>query len=185
MGRVRKVLYALAIVDALVGLGIFMLLDGDRQVLAWWLLLNVVAIVLVVSARAVLLRRRKTQRVGTGRQARSYALRLTTRNGEVVKSGGEKMIADYLYSRNIRYEYEKSAISAITDRRISRPDFYLPDYDVYVEYWGMVNAEDDDTRREYVKGMKWKMAEYHKNGIRVLSVYPEQLSDLDSVFKKL
>jgi hypothetical protein len=184
MGRVRKVLYALAIVDALAGLGIFMLLDGDRQVLAWWLLLNLVAIVLALAARAALSRRRKARRAGTGRQAKSYALRLTTQNGEVVKSGGEKMIADYLYGRNIRYEYEKPAVSS-TERRISRPDFYLPDYDTYVEYWGMVNAQDDDTRQEYVKGMEWKLAEYRKNGIKVVSVYPEDLDDLDLVFKKL
>lgn len=46
-----------------------------------------------------------------------------------------------MHAHNIKYEYEKPAKDSF-NRRISRPDFYLPEYDVYVEYWGMVDAED-------------------------------------------
>ncbi len=71
-----------------------------------------------------------------------------------------------------------------TNRRISRPDFYLSEHDVYVEYWGMVNTKDHRSRQEYIKGMEWKMARYHENGIRFISIYPEDLGKLDTVFQQ-
>lgn len=61
-----------------------------------------------------------------------------TLRGEWVKSQGEKLIADYFYSNRIKYVYEdraKTTKSALV-RGISKPDFYLPDHEVYVEYWG-------------------------------------------------
>jgi DNA helicase-4 len=89
-----------------------------------------------------------------------------------------------LQKNNIRYEYEKSATEISSNRRISRPDFFLSDHDVYVEYWGMVNTEHDHTRQEYIKGMEWKISKYHENGIKFISIYPEDLSNLDFVFRK-
>lgn len=106
-----------------------------------------------------------------------------TMNGELVKSGGERMIADYLFHNKIRYEYERPAMGS-SNRRIGRPDFYLPDYDIYVEYWGMVTTEDGKDRKEYQKGMEWKMANYEEAGIRFISIYPHEIESLDSVFQK-
>lgn len=63
------------------------------------------------------------------------------------------------------------------DRRglvISRPDFFLPDYGVYVEYWGLAG-----TRKKYDEMMKWKTAQYRLNGVRVVSLYPDELTYLD------
>ncbi|MDG7009361.1 MAG: hypothetical protein JRM71_00980 [Nitrososphaerota archaeon] len=68
---------------------------------------------------------------------REYGRPSVTLRGEVVRSNAEKVIADWLYQHGVRYAYEHPAF----DRKgwvISRPDFYLPDYDVYVEYWGLV-----------------------------------------------
>ena len=31
--------------------------------------------------------------------------------------------------------------------------------------------------------MEWKMARYRENGLRFISVYPEDLGELDSIFK--
>ena len=113
-----------------------------------------------------------------------YGKRSTTRRGERVKSRGEQRIADYLNSRNIRYKYEKTAKTfPVIGEKISRPDFYLQDYDVYVEYWGMVDVPDKKKREEYVRAMKWKMAQYHKHHIRFISLYPSSLRSLDSVFR--
>lgn len=55
------------------------------------------------------------------------------------------------------------------------PDFYLPDFGVYVEYWGLVGAD-----RGYEKRMARKMELYWGNGVRVLSLYPGDLNDLGS-----
>ena len=69
------------------------------------------------------------------------------------------------------------------NRRISRPDFYLPDYGIYVEYWGMLGVEDSRVRSRYEQSMKWKMAKYHQNNIKFISIYPNNLGNLDWVFR--
>ena len=70
------------------------------------------------------------------------------------------------------------------DSKTSSPDFYLQDYDVYVEYWGLVDPDDDQTRKQYVRKMKWKMAQYYKNNIKFISIYPDNLKNLDWIFRK-
>ena len=112
-----------------------------------------------------------------------YGRRSTTKRGERVKSRGEQRIADYLHSRNIAYKYEKTLKTfPIIGEKISRPDFYLPDYDLYIEYWGMVDVPDKRKREEYIRAMKWKMAQYRKHHIKFISLYPSSLRNLDSVF---
>jgi len=114
-----------------------------------------------------------------------YGMPCTTLKGEKVKSKGERQIANYLYLRNILYEYEKEARTDgwIFHEKISKPDFYLPDNDVLIEYWGLVNAQDKRVKSEYTRVMKWKMAQYHENAIRFISIYPDNLSNLDWIFK--
>jgi hypothetical protein len=70
-----------------------------------------------------------------------------------------------------------------SNRRISRPDFYLPDYGIYVEYWGMLGADDPRVRSRYERSMKWKMAQYHRNNIKFISIYPNNMGNLDWVFR--
>ena len=107
------------------------------------------------------------------RPRREYGRPSVTLRGEVVRSHSEKVIADWFTKNGIRYAYEYPAF----DRRgsvISRPDFYLPDYGVYVEYWGLAGA-----RKEYDRTMKWKAAQYRVSGLKVVSLYPGELADLD------
>lgn len=191
----RKALYVLIILDILFAISILAFSGGNPRALTGWLFLNLLVIIPAAAIKVGLWqrRRKKARFYGASRkqtrsfpvheQDRAYGTRYMTQNGEAVKSGGEKIIADYLNDSNIRYEYEKSAMAA-SNRRISRPDFYLSDYGVYVEYWGMVNTQHEHTRQEYVKSMEWKIAKYHENGIKFISIYPEDLGNLDSVFKK-
>ena len=60
----------------------------------------------------------------------------------------------------------------------------MTDYDVYVEYWELADADDDKTRKKYVKIMKRKMAAYKKNNLKLISIYPSNLNNLDSIFRK-
>src|SRR5690606_10005067 len=57
-----------------------------------------------------------------------------TIQGERVKSVEELMIANYLYLNGIDYEYEKPYPH---DETMYRPDFYLNDYDIYLEHFGV------------------------------------------------
>jgi len=110
---------------------------------------------------------------------RRYGTPSRTLQGETVKSRAEQRIADYFTRNGVRYEYERSAKSGlIIKQTFAHPDFYLPDYAVYVEYWGLVNASKD-----YRRTMKWKMAQYHKANIKFISLYPNNLENLDWVFR--
>lgn len=116
-----------------------------------------------------------------------YGTPSITLTGQSVRSKGERMIADYLTSRKIAYEYEAEAVTDgwfIFKDRISRPDFYLPAYDLYVEYWGLVDLPDRRAREDYVRSMRWKMAQYHENNIQFISIYPSNLSNLDYYFRR-
>jgi len=117
---------------------------------------------------------------------KEYGVKSVTVRGETVKSIGEKRIADYFERNNIRYVYEKEARTnaIVFSSKISNPDFYLPDHNVYVEYWGLVNADDNYTRTRYVRNMKRKMAIYHQNNIKFISIYPRNLQNLDWIFRK-
>jgi DNA helicase-4 len=60
--------------------------------------------------------------------------KLDTIQGEKVKSVEELTIANFLYLNGIEYEYEKAYPFGET---VYRPDFYLKDYDIYLEHFGV------------------------------------------------
>ena len=102
-----------------------------------------------------------------------------------MKSQGEKKIADYFYRNGINYTYEdpaKTTTSAFREK-ISKPDFYLPDYQVYAEYWGLIDVDDLGHRKKYRETMEWKKQQYEANGLKCISLYPWHLEDLDAAFK--
>lgn len=119
------------------------------------------------------------------RSRKQYGASVRTLRGETVKSEGERRIADYFHDNRIKYRYEDQAKTSQSAFRaeISHPDFYLPEYDVYVEYWGMIDAGDTKDRKNYREVMNWKISRYNENGIKFLSLYPWSLNDLDGAFR--
>lgn len=90
----------------------------------------------------------------------------------VVQSKGEKQIADWLAARGIPYRYDDKF--QIIQGYAIRPDFYLPQLDVYVEYWGM-----DST--DYKIGMLLKQKLYQQQCRKLVSLHPDDLARLDTV----
>lgn len=96
--------------------------------------------------------------------------------GEEVKSLEEVAIANFLFLNGISYEYEskfKQPYESSEKRRIYKPDFYLPDYKIYIEHFGV---NEDGTppswfspieRVKYKADMEWKK-ELHKTKGTVL-----------------
>jgi DNA helicase-4 len=117
---------------------------------------------------------------------KQYGTRSTTKLGVEVRSRAEQTIGDYFDSIGLRYEYERELETGfwIFTKKVSSPDFFLPDYDVYVEYWGMLNVDDNYDRKKYERSMKYKMARYHELGIKFISIYPDNMKNLDWVFRK-
>ncbi len=83
-----------------------------------------------------------------------------TLKGEKVKSKAEKRISDYLYQNGIKYKYEKPVRVWFGTKKLY-PDFYLPKYKVYIEYFGMMD------NKKYRKSAEWKMRMYKKSRIKV------------------
>ena len=96
--------------------------------------------------------------------------------GTAVQSRGEKFIADFLESEHIAYEYDARYMIA-GDTRI-RPDFYLPEFDVYIEYFGMNTPE-------YRDNMLKKRILYQRAGKKLVSVSYEDADPASVLRQKL
>lgn len=96
--------------------------------------------------------------------------------GTAVQSRGEKLIADFLESERIAYEYDARYMIA-GDTRI-RPDFYLPEFDVYIEYFGMNTPE-------YRDNMLKKRVLYQRAGKKLVSVSYEDADPVSVLRQKL
>jgi len=97
-------------------------------------------------------------------------------NGELVKSFEELEIANWLYTNGVEYEYEKSYEYPTADKVHSqyKPDFYLPEYGLYIEHFGIdrnKNTAPFVSREKYLKEMSWKRDEHKKNGTILLETY--------------
>jgi len=84
----------------------------------------------------------------------------------VVQSRGERRIADWLGGHGIEYRHDDKF--QIIHGYSIRPDFYLPRYNVYIEYWGL------DTT-DYKIGMLLKKKLYQQEGKKLISLYPRDL----------
>lgn len=100
---------------------------------------------------------------------------IQVRDGTLVQSDGERKIAEWLHRESIEYRYDERF--RILDGYAIRPDFYLPEFDVYIEYWGM------DTT-DYKIGMLKKKQLYQQEGKRLISVCLEDKPHLNAVLKK-
>ncbi|MFW9855764.1 MAG: hypothetical protein ACFFFG_11915 [Candidatus Thorarchaeota archaeon] len=96
-----------------------------------------------------------------------------TRKGDIVRSRGEQIIADFLFKHQIPYEYEPQI--ALGEQRL-HPDFYLLGADVYIEYWGVTGDP------YYAKKKGQKLALYQQYSIAVISLYQTDLPYLALIF---
>lgn len=97
-------------------------------------------------------------------------------NGELVKSLEECEIANFLYINGIGYSYEKDygVETATKTRRQYKPDFFLSDYGIYIEHFGVdrnnMTAPFVD-RERYLEEMGWKRRTHKENGTRLVETY--------------
>jgi hypothetical protein len=132
-------------------------------------------------------RRTRLDTLGIFSKRQDYGIKSVTLDGIKVKSKAEKTIADYFVRNKIQYQYEKPAVRRalwIFKIRISKPDFYLPRYDTFVEYWGLLNADDKRLRYHYSRIRRQKITKYQKFKIKFISLYPSDLPNLDRVLRE-
>ena len=98
---------------------------------------------------------------------------LNTFQGEKVKSVEELTISNFLYLNGIEYEYEKAYPFGDIPYQ---PDFYLKEYDIYLEHFGIDENEnakwlDEIEEKKYVHGIKLKREKHEKFGTKLLETY--------------
>lgn len=97
------------------------------------------------------------ERIGAGTQDR-------------FRSRGERYIAGTLDDYGIPFIYEQRVtVNDNGKTRTLRPDFYLPEFNLYIEYYGRVTNLDYDLRTAK------KQAAYAANNLNVISLYPWNL----------
>jgi len=98
-------------------------------------------------------------------------LRLRTKKGFLVRSKGEQTIANFLHDNNIQNSYESKTLIFKEEGQICVPDFYLPKYKIYIEFYG------GHPKAWKKKVMKNKLYKNHK--IPCIFITPAELRDLN------
>ena len=96
-------------------------------------------------------------------------------DGRTVRSRAEQCIANYFYNNKIRYAYERPLSY---QGKTLHPDFYLPDYDMYIEY----NELQDE---EYQKKKAFAMQIYKQMNVRIVVMTKEDRENIYEYFSKL
>jgi len=100
--------------------------------------------------------------------------------GKNKSSEGEEFIKDFLESEDIKFRPEEKIEDLKGDDSSYRvADFYLPQYKVYVEFFGQWNVSEEHKKR-YNK----KKRVYRENKIPCVYLYPENLGILKFLLKR-
>ena len=86
---------------------------------------------------------------------------IITLKDEPVKSFEECEVANFLYLNSVNYIYEAEYEhdTRTKEKGQYHPDFYLPDYEIYIEHLGINCAGKTAPyvdRAEYLRSLKWK-----------------------------
>ena len=118
---------------------------------------------------------------------------IRTLKGEKVKGLGECWIANRLFMLGVAYQYEADYEHETRgpDYRQYQPDFYLSDYGIYLEHWGI--DRDGNTapfvdKTKYHKEMEWKRKLHEKHGTRLIETFHYEFTEgrlLTGLDKKL
>jgi DNA helicase-4 len=108
-----------------------------------------------------------------------------TFSGDKVKSLEEKQICDFLYRNGIKFEYEKpyEHDTATLNKRQYLPDFYLSEYGIYYEHFGVDRDGNSpswwepEARKAYKEWMEWKKNLHKENGTPLICTYSHQKSE--------
>jgi len=95
-------------------------------------------------------------------------------DGHVVRSKGESIIDNYLHKLGLAHKYENTI--KIKGEKV-KYDWYLTDYDIYIEYWGFFG-------KAYLKRKQEKIHLYKKGKLKLISVEDIMLADIYTNLEK-
>ncbi|MFV8418584.1 UvrD-helicase domain-containing protein [Mycoplasma sp. Sp33II] len=117
--------------------------------------------------------------------------RKKTLKKEYVKSTEELMLANFYFINGINYAYEQpyKVQLATEDKRQYLPDFYLKDYDIYHEHFGITREGlnpnfNPEEQERYNKTIEWKEQIHTKYNTTCIKTYSYQFNEA-SIFEDL
>jgi DNA helicase-4 len=104
---------------------------------------------------------------------------IRTITGEKVKSNSEALIANWLTTNGIAWQYEEKYEHKTSNPEHSQylPDFYLPEHQVYIEHWaqskeGRLPPEWNQLDQlQYRRGMQWKRDLHLQHKTRLVETF--------------
>ena len=103
-----------------------------------------------------------------------------TKDGRSVRSLSEKIIIDYFFDNFIRVVYEKTIpyVNEKGEHATLHPDFYLPDYDLYIEFNGLTN-------KSYLKKKNYANKIYEEKGYKVEILESQDIDDIEESMPRI
>ena len=103
-----------------------------------------------------------------------------TKDGRNVRSLSEKIIIDYFFDNFIRVVYEKTIpyVNEKGEDATLHPDFYLPDYNLYIEFNGLTN-------KSYLKKKNYANKIYEEKGYNVVILESQDIDDIEGSLTRI
>ncbi|HIX09882.1 MAG TPA: hypothetical protein H9683_06845 [Firmicutes bacterium] len=100
-------------------------------------------------------------------------------DGRRVRSRAEKIISDFLFNNKVRAVYEETIYYQENgETKTLHPDFYLPDYEMYLEY-------NELTNKPYLKSKEYVQKIYKSMSKKVFIMTEKDLIDIAACLKPL
>jgi len=107
---------------------------------------------------------------------KKYPANIRCNDGHYVRSRGEKIIDDWLFDNKFFHIYEKLIYDADNDQEI-KPDFYLSDHCIYIEFWGKNESW-------YAEIRELKEKYYNANNITYISIEINEIDNIGDILQK-
>lgn len=98
-------------------------------------------------------------------------------DGRKVRSRAEALISNFLYNNKIRSVYEKTIYYKENgEDKTLHPDFYLPDFEVYIEY-------NEIKKKSYLKSKEYTQKIYAQLNLKVIIMDDKDLNSIAGCLK--
>ena len=109
----------------------------------------------------------------------SYEGKHSCADGHIVKSKSEVLIDNYLFYHKIQHAYEKALPIDDNEEHDLHPDFYLPEYDLYIEHWGY-----NESNPEYIKQKEYKLKKYKELKITLICTNEKDMANIEATLDR-
>lgn len=102
-------------------------------------------------------------------------------NGDLVRSYEEVLVSNFLTEHGVKFRYERPYEERTADRKHQqyRPDFYLPEYDIYLEHFALDRkGRPPENWGNYSESVQWKRQLHRDNGTNLIESHSWEIGDL-------